>query len=63
VCRVHNGGSNVVFGDAHARWMRPETYHSTTDHIDADGYPVPDTAAPVAEAVWRRYWDTGYAAE
>jgi prepilin-type N-terminal cleavage/methylation domain-containing protein/prepilin-type processing-associated H-X9-DG protein len=63
VCRVHNGGSNVVFGDAHARWMRPETYHSTTDHIDADGSPVPDTAVPVAEAVWRRYWDTGYSGE
>jgi prepilin-type N-terminal cleavage/methylation domain-containing protein/prepilin-type processing-associated H-X9-DG protein len=63
VCRIHNGGCNVLFGDGHARWMRPEEYHSTTDHADAHGYPVPATAAPVADAIWRRYWDTSYEGE
>lgn len=63
VCRVHRGGSNVLFGDGHARWLRPDVYHSNTDHIDAAGYPVgPDGAqvAPVAETTWRAYWDTSY---
>ncbi|UCH36842.1 MAG: DUF1559 domain-containing protein [Armatimonadota bacterium] len=60
VCRVHNGGSNVLFADGHVKWMRPEQYHSTTDHIDEVGNPMPDTARPVAENVWRHYWDTSY---
>jgi len=58
VCRVHNGGSNVLFGDGHVKWMRPEQYHSTTQRVDDNGYPVPATASAVAERVWRRYWDT-----
>jgi prepilin-type N-terminal cleavage/methylation domain-containing protein/prepilin-type processing-associated H-X9-DG protein len=58
VCRVHNGGSNVLFGDGHVKWMRPEQYHSTTDHADEAGYPVPATATAVAERIWRSYWDT-----
>jgi prepilin-type processing-associated H-X9-DG protein/prepilin-type N-terminal cleavage/methylation domain-containing protein len=60
VCRIHNGGSNVLFADGHVKWMRPEQYHSTTDHVDAAGYPVPATARPVSEKVWRSYWDTEY---
>jgi prepilin-type N-terminal cleavage/methylation domain-containing protein/prepilin-type processing-associated H-X9-DG protein len=26
---VHNGGSNVLFGDGHVKWLSPEAYHST----------------------------------
>lgn len=63
VCRVHNEGSNVLFGDGHVKWMRPEQYHSTTDHADENGYPVPANAQPVSEQVWRRYWDTSYTGE
>jgi hypothetical protein len=47
--------------------MRPEQYHSTTDHIDANGNPVDEngnpidpTTAVVPEQVWRTYWDTNY---
>ena len=60
VCRVHNGGSNLLFADGHVTWARPEQYHSTTDHVDASGNPVPADAQPVAEEVWRKYWDTSY---
>jgi prepilin-type N-terminal cleavage/methylation domain-containing protein/prepilin-type processing-associated H-X9-DG protein len=60
VCRIHNGGSNVLFADGHVKWLNPNVYHSTTDHIDPDGNPVPATAVAVPEAVWRRYWDTAY---
>ena len=60
VCRVHNGGSNCLFGDGHVKWLKPDDYHSNTDHIDASGNPVPSTATAVAEAVWRKYWDTAY---
>jgi prepilin-type N-terminal cleavage/methylation domain-containing protein/prepilin-type processing-associated H-X9-DG protein len=58
VCRVHNGGSNLLFADGHVKWMRPEQYHSTTEGADEFGYPVPATAQPVAEEIWRSYWDT-----
>ena len=57
---VHNGGSNVLFGDGHVKWLKPSTYHSTMVSVDASGNPVPATAAPVAESVWREYWDTAY---
>jgi len=60
VTRVHNGGSNVLFCDGHARWMNPDTYHSTTDHADASGYPVPADAVAVPEETWRKYWDVTY---
>ena len=61
VCRIHGGGSNLLFGDGHVKWMRPEQYHSTGDGIDEAGNPVPATARPVAEDTWRRYWDINYA--
>ena len=60
VCRVHNGGSNLLFADGHVKWMRPEQYHSTTDHIDEEGLPVPASASAVPEKIWRRFWDTAY---
>lgn len=60
VCRIHNDGSNLLFSDGHAKWMKPEQFHSTTDHIDASGNPVPPTATAVSETVWRTYWDTAY---
>jgi len=63
VCRIHNGGSNLLFADGRVKYMKPEQYHSTTDHIDSDGNPVPadgSTVAAVPEAMWRKYWDTSY---
>lgn len=66
VCRIHSGGSNVLFGDGHVNWMLPEKYHSTTDHIDSSGYPVPPvggTVTVVSEETWRMYWDTNYDGE
>ena len=67
VCRIHNGGSNVLFGDSHVKWLNPDTYHSTTDHIDNAGNPVDSQGNPldpatiaVSESVWREYWDTAY---
>ncbi|NCO95878.1 MAG: hypothetical protein COZ06_23570 [Armatimonadetes bacterium CG_4_10_14_3_um_filter_66_18] len=62
VCRVHNNGSNCLFGDGHVKWLRPDEYHSNTDHLDDAGNPVPATATAVAEATWRKYWDTAYEA-
>jgi len=63
VTRVHNGGSNVVFGDSHVKWMNPSLYHSNTDHIDSAGNPITASGGPgsaVAESVWRKYWDINY---
>ncbi len=67
VCRIHNGGSNVLFGDGHVKWMNPDIYHSATDHIDSNGNPVDSqgnaldpAAIAVPESVWRYYWDTAY---
>ena len=60
VTRVHNGVSNVLFGDGHVKSLSPDVYHSNTDHIDGSGNPVPAGAAPVAESIWREYWDTSY---
>ena len=62
VTRIHNGGSNILFCDGHAKWMKPEDYHSTTEYIDAAGMPVPYTATPVDETIWRKYWDIRYEA-
>jgi len=63
VCRIHNGGSNVLFADGHAKWMRPEQYHSNTDHIEEDGTVVPADAQAVVEETWRKFWDTEYAVD
>lgn len=60
VCRIHNEGSNVLFGDGHVKWMRPEQYHSNTEYADDSGNPVPSSPAIVPEAIWRQYWDTEY---
>jgi len=67
VCRIHNGGSNVLFGDTHAKWLDPSSYHSITDHADSNGNPVDSkgnlldpAAIAVSESVWRHYWDTQY---
>ncbi len=58
--RVHTDGSNVMFGDGHAKWMKPEQYHSTMDHEDGSGHPLPAGAVAVSERTWRKYWDTAY---
>ncbi len=67
VCRVHMDGSNVLFGDGHAKWMNPDDYHSTTHHINSAGIPVDREGTEldpelirVPEPVWRKYWDTEY---
>ncbi len=60
VCRVHNGGSNVLFGDGHVKWMKPEQYHSNTEKEDGSGNPIPADAQPVPEEVWRKFWDTSW---
>ena len=60
VCRIHNDGSNILFADGHAKWMKPDQYHSNTDHIDGGGNPVPADASSVPESVWRKYWDISY---
>ncbi len=57
VCRIHNDGSNVLFGDAHVKWLKPEQYHSNTER-EENGTVIPADAAPVPEDVWRDYWDT-----
>lgn len=57
---VHAGGSNVLFGDGHAQWLTPATYHSNMERVDAGGNPRPAGATPVAESVWRGFWDTEY---
>ncbi len=63
VCRVHSGGSNVLFGDGHVKWLRPDAYHSNTDSMDAAGNPIGiggTTVQPVAAATWRSFWDTAW---
>lgn len=60
VCRVHNGGSNIIFADGHAKWMRPEQYHSTTQRANDAGNPEPANPEIVEENVWSLYWDTEY---
>jgi len=63
VCRVHNEGSNVLFGDGHVKHMLPEQYHSATDHADDAGNPVPPDAEIVDEETWRTYWDPRHVPE
>jgi prepilin-type N-terminal cleavage/methylation domain-containing protein/prepilin-type processing-associated H-X9-DG protein len=63
VCRTHSGGSNLLFGDGHVAWLKPDIYHSNTDHIDNNGQPVVSgggEAVAVPESTWRKYWDTSY---
>jgi len=45
---VHNGVTNILFVDGHVKAMKPESFHSTPDMV------------PVAETVWRKYWDMNY---
>ncbi len=52
VVRVHSGGSNLLFGDGSAKWMKPEQYHSNADGTGAQG--------TVMASDWRKYWDTSY---
>jgi len=56
VCRIHLGGSNVLFGDGSVKWLRPEEYHS---NADGSGNRPPDTQLKIAPD-WRKYWDTSY---
>ncbi|MCD6407971.1 prepilin-type N-terminal cleavage/methylation domain-containing protein [bacterium] len=58
VCRVHLGGSNILFGDGHCKWKKPEEYHSNTIDVDDSGNPIP--SSPVIAPKWREYWDTGF---
>ncbi|MBD3291989.1 MAG: DUF1559 domain-containing protein [Armatimonadia bacterium] len=57
---VHNGGSNILFGDGHVKWLKPSDYHSNMERVDASGNPVPADATAVDEHTWRTYWDTEY---
>ena len=57
ICRVHSGGSNILFGDGHVEWKRPEEYHSDTKDVNDGGNPIGYTyTAPD----WQSYWDTSY---
>ena len=62
VTRCHNDGSNVLFADGHAKWLKPDEYHSNMIKEDPDnpGQPLPSDAAAVSEAVWRHYWDISH---
>ncbi|MFH1902928.1 MAG: prepilin-type N-terminal cleavage/methylation domain-containing protein [Candidatus Omnitrophota bacterium] len=57
VCRIHSSGSNILFGDGHVAWKKPEEYHSDTQDVDDSGNPIGFTAAA---ADWQDYWDTSY---
>jgi prepilin-type N-terminal cleavage/methylation domain-containing protein/prepilin-type processing-associated H-X9-DG protein len=63
VTRIHGGGSNLLFGDGHVRWLKPDVYHSNTERADDRGYPITPNGAPlvtVPENVMRYYWDITY---
>jgi len=57
VCRIHSGGSHILFGDGHVEWKKPEEYHSDTQDVDDAGNPVGFTTLA---GNWRSYWDTSY---
>jgi prepilin-type N-terminal cleavage/methylation domain-containing protein/prepilin-type processing-associated H-X9-DG protein len=59
VCRVHSGGSNILFGDGSVKWLRPEEYHSNADGSGNSNPNPPDTQLKIASD-WRKYWDTSY---
>jgi len=61
VCRVHTGGANILFGDGHVAWMKPEQFHSDVRDVADDGTPIP--ANPNIAPDWRKYWDTEYAGD
>ncbi|MCS7253830.1 MAG: prepilin-type N-terminal cleavage/methylation domain-containing protein [Armatimonadota bacterium] len=64
VCRIHNDGSNILFGDGHVKWMKPEQFHSTTWKEDGNGNPLPPPGQSqiqvVPENIWRKFWDTSH---
>jgi len=60
VCRVHSGGSNVLFGDGHCEWKKPEEYHSNTVDVDDSGNPIAPPGGLKINPNWRDYWDTSY---
>ncbi len=63
VTRIHGGGSNLLFGDGHVRWLKPDVYHSNTERADDQGNPITLNGAPlvvVPESVMRYYWDITY---
>ncbi|MCK9266391.1 prepilin-type N-terminal cleavage/methylation domain-containing protein [bacterium] len=59
VVRVHSGGSNILFGDGHVEWKRPESYHSNADGSGNKTPLAPDTELKISPE-WRKYWDTSY---
>ncbi|MCS7265622.1 MAG: DUF1559 domain-containing protein [Armatimonadetes bacterium] len=63
VCRIHLDGSNLLFADGHVKWYKPEQYHSNTEREDGNGYPVPSNALPVAEPIWRQFWDINWSGQ
>jgi len=61
VCRVHQGGSNVTFGDGHARWLIPDVYHSRIKGVSwPDGVPLTTPTLADVAPDWRSYWDTSW---
>jgi len=60
VCRVHLGGSNILFGEGRVTHAVPDDYHSSTQYADESGNPVPSAPDVVGEEVWRRYWDAAH---
>jgi prepilin-type N-terminal cleavage/methylation domain-containing protein/prepilin-type processing-associated H-X9-DG protein len=58
VCRIHSGGANILFGDGHVGWMKPEEFHSDVKDVADNGTPIP--ATPNIAPDWRKYWDTSY---
>ena len=59
VVRIHGGGSNILFGDGHAEWKRPEEFHSNADGSGRMIPSVPETELRIAPQ-WRTYWDTSF---
>ena len=72
VSHVHNNMPNVLFADWHVAKLPPEKYHSATEYVDDNGYPVigglsySDTdpiwdqggpAWAVDTDAWSHYWD------
>jgi len=61
VCRVHQGGSNVLFGDGHVKWMNPDVYHSRIAGVQwPSGVPKQTPTAADVAPQWRSYWDISY---
>lgn len=61
VCRVHNDGSNVLFGDGHVKWLNPDVYHSRLEGVNwPDGVPLSTPTLEEVAPEWRKFWDTSY---